>query len=157
VFSSACEFNSDILTDYRKHPKLTPEWAQWQKELHNLWASLNIIRVMKSRRMRWTGHVVRMEGMGNVNKISVAKPEGKTPLGRPWRWWEDDIREAFWEIGWESVDWMHLTQDRNQWRIVMKMIITFGLHKRRGNLNEWLLASQGLYSMESVSQSLKHF
>jgi hypothetical protein len=81
------------------------------EELHNLYASPNIIRVIKFRRMRWTGHVALM-GIRNVYKILVGKPEGMRPLGRPTRRWEDNIRMDFREIGWEGMDWIHLTQDR---------------------------------------------
>jgi hypothetical protein len=75
-----------------------PKWekAGWRRlhneELHNLYASLNIIRVIRSRRMRWAGKVPRMGEMRNTYKILVGKPEGKRPLGRPRRRWEDNIR-----------------------------------------------------------------
>jgi hypothetical protein len=72
------------------------ENGSWRKlhndELHNLYSSLNIVRVIKSRRMRWAGHVARMgEGRG-VYRILVGRPEGKRPLGRPRRRWEDNIK-----------------------------------------------------------------
>jgi hypothetical protein len=67
-----------------------------EDELHSLYSSPNIVRVIKSRRMRWAGHVARMgEGRG-VYRVSVGRPEGKRPLGRPGRRWEDNIS---WTLG----------------------------------------------------------
>ena len=75
----------------------------------------NIVRVVKSRRMRWAGHVARMgEGRG-VHRILVGKPEGKRPLGRPRRRWEDNIKMDL-EVGGGCGDWMELAQDRDRWR-----------------------------------------
>jgi len=73
-----------------------------------LYASRNIIMVIKSRRMRWVGHVVRTGEIRNVYKILVGEREGKRPLGRPRRRWENSIRKDLGESGWESVKWMHL-------------------------------------------------
>jgi hypothetical protein len=61
--------------------------------------------------------------MRNAYKILVGKPEGKGPLGRPRRRWEDDIRKDHKEIGWEDMDWMHLTRDRIQWRTVVNTVM----------------------------------
>jgi hypothetical protein len=67
--------------------------------LHNLYSSPNIVRMIKSRRMRWAGHVARMaEGRG-VYRVSVGRPEGKRPLGRPRRRWEDDFKMDLRETG----------------------------------------------------------
>jgi hypothetical protein len=85
------------------------------KELHNLYISPNIIRVMKSRRMRWVGHVSRMGETINAYNILVGKPEGKRTLGRSEHRCENNIRLYFRGVGWEGVDWMHLAQDRDQW------------------------------------------
>jgi hypothetical protein len=60
-------------------------------------------------------HVARVEKMRNAYRILIGKPEGKRPLGRPSRRWED-IRMDLREIGWEGVDWIHLAEDRGQWR-----------------------------------------
>jgi hypothetical protein len=76
-------------------------------------APLNVIRVIKSRRVRWTGHVARMGEVRNACSILVGKPEGKRPLGRLRRRWKDNIRTDLVEIWWEGVDWIHLAQDRN--------------------------------------------
>jgi hypothetical protein len=79
------------------------------EELHNLYASPNIIiRVIKSRMMTRATHVARIGVMRNKYNSMVGKPEGKKPLGRPRREWEDNIRMDTGEIGWEGVDWMHL-------------------------------------------------
>jgi hypothetical protein len=92
----------------------------WRKlhneELHNLYCSPSIIRMIKSRRMRLAGHVARMGLKRNAYRILVGKPEGKRPLGRPRRRWEDNIRMDHREIGWGDTDWIDLAQDRDQWR-----------------------------------------
>jgi hypothetical protein len=63
------------------------------EELHNLYSSPSIIRMIKSRRMRWASHVTRMRTKRNAYRILVGKPEGKRPLGRPRRRWEDSIKK----------------------------------------------------------------
>jgi hypothetical protein len=69
------------------------DWRKLHNEaLHNLYSSPNIIRLIKSRRMRWTGHVARMGETRNTYRILVGKPEGKRPLGRARRWWVDNIK-----------------------------------------------------------------
>jgi hypothetical protein len=83
------------------------------EELHNLYSSPNIIRMIKSRRMRWrgpVGGVVRR----NAYRLLEEKPEGKRPLGRPRRIWVDDIKMDFRGIGWGGMDWIDLAQDSDQ-------------------------------------------
>jgi hypothetical protein len=80
------------------------------EELNNLYASTNI-RVFKSRGIKLAGKAARIGEMRNEYKISVEKPEGKRPLGRPRRRWKDNIRKDLREMGWEDVDWIHLIQD----------------------------------------------
>jgi hypothetical protein len=81
-----------------KRDEVTGEWRKMHNvELHILYSSPNIIRQIKSRRMRWVGHVARMGEERNVCRVLMGKPEGKRPLGRPRRRWEDGIRM---EIGW---------------------------------------------------------
>jgi hypothetical protein len=70
------------------------------KELHNLYSSPDIIRQIKSRRMRWAGHVASMQEGGNIYRVLVGKPKGERPLGRPRRTWEDGIKMDLREIGW---------------------------------------------------------
>jgi hypothetical protein len=91
--------------------------GEWRKlhnvELHILYSSTNIIRQIKSRRMRWVGHVARMGEERKVFRVLVGKPEGKRPPGRPRHRWEDGIRMDLREIGCASVDWIQLAQDRD--------------------------------------------
>ena len=81
------------------------------------------VRVVKSRRMRWAGHVTRMgEGRG-VYRVLVGKPEGKRPLGRPRRRWEDIIKMDLQEMGGGCGDWMELAQDRDRWRALVSTVM----------------------------------
>ena len=83
----------------------------------------NIVQVVKSRRMRWAGHVARMgEGRG-VLRVLMGKPEGKRPLGRPRRRWEDNIQMDLREMGGVCGDWMELTQDRDRWRALVSTVM----------------------------------
>jgi len=89
------------------------------KELRDLYSLPSIVGVVKSRRMRSAGHVARMgEGRG-VYRVLVGKPEGKRPLGRPRRRWEDNIKMDLREVGGVG-DWMELAQDRDRWRALVK-------------------------------------
>jgi hypothetical protein len=84
-----------------KRNEVTGEWRKLHnEELHNLYSSPDIIRRVKSRRMRWAGHVARMGEERKVYKVLVGNPEGKRPLGRPRRRWEDGITMDLREIGW---------------------------------------------------------
>jgi hypothetical protein len=97
-----------------KRDEVTGEWRKlYNEELHNLYSS-DIIRQVKSKRMRWTGHVARMEEERKVYKVLVGNPERKRPLGRPRRSWEDGIRMDLREIGLWCVDWIRLAQDRDR-------------------------------------------
>jgi hypothetical protein len=85
--------------------KVTGEWRKLHNgELHNLYSSPDIIRQIKSRRMRWAGHVARMEEGRNVYRVLLGKLEGKRPLGRPRCRWEDGIKMDLGEIGWGGVE-----------------------------------------------------
>jgi hypothetical protein len=81
--------------------KVTGGWRKLHEELHNLYSSPNIIRMIEPRRMRWAGHVARMGKKRNAYSILVGKPEGKRPLGRPRRRWVDNIKIDLREIGWD--------------------------------------------------------
>jgi hypothetical protein len=84
-----------------KRDEVTGEWRKLHSgELHNLYTSADIIRQIKSRRMRWAGHVARMGEGRNVYRVLVGSPEGKRPLERPRRGWEDGIKMELMEIGW---------------------------------------------------------
>jgi len=76
-------------------------WGSLHDELHNLYASPNIIRVMTSRKIRWAWHVTYMGEMNNIDNILVGKPEGKRPLERPGHKWENNTRMYLRETGWE--------------------------------------------------------
>ena len=73
--------------------------------------------------MRWAGHVARMGEGRDVYRVLVGKPEGKRPLGRPRRRWEDNIRMDLREVGCGGVDWMELAQDRNRWRALASAVM----------------------------------
>jgi hypothetical protein len=85
------------------------------EELNDLYCSSNSVRVMKSRRMRWAGHVARMGENSGVYRVLVEKNEGKRTLGRPRRRQEDNIKMNFQEAGCGGVDWIELAQDRERW------------------------------------------
>jgi hypothetical protein len=93
------------------------------KELHNLYSSPNIVRVIKSRRMWWAGHVARMGERRGVYRVLVGRPEWKRPLGRPRRRWEDNIKIDLTEIGIDGVNWIQLAQDRVQWRAFVNTVM----------------------------------
>jgi hypothetical protein len=93
---------------------VTREWRKLHnKELRDLYSSPSISRIIKSRRMRWTGHVARKREKRNAYRLLLGKPEGKRPLGRPRRRRLDNIRMDLGEVGWSDVDWIGLAQDRN--------------------------------------------
>jgi hypothetical protein len=103
------------------------EDGSWRKlhndELHNLYSSPNIVRVIKSRRMRWAGHVARTgEGRG-VYKVLVGRPESKRPLGRPRRMREDNIMMDLREIRIDGAKWIRLAQYRVQWRTFVNTVM----------------------------------
>jgi hypothetical protein len=106
-----------------KRDVVAREWRKLHEELHILYPSPNINRQIKSRRMRLLGHVARVEEDRNVYKVLMGKPEGKRPLGRPWRRWEDGIRMDFRETGWGSVDWIQLAQDRDWWLVLVNTMV----------------------------------
>jgi hypothetical protein len=83
----------------------------------------DIIRQVKSRRMRWAGHVARMGEERKVYKVLVGKPEGKRPLGRPRRRWEGGVRMGLREIGLGGVDWIRLAHDRDRWPAVVNAVM----------------------------------
>jgi hypothetical protein len=97
-----------------KRDEVTVEWRNLHnEELNDLYFLPNIVRVVKSRRMRWAVHVARMEENRVVHRVLVGKPEGKRLLGRPRRIWEDNIKMDLQEFGGGGGDWMELAQDRD--------------------------------------------
>jgi hypothetical protein len=106
-----------------KRDEVTGEWRKLHnEELHDLYSSPSMIRIIKSRRMRWAGHVARMGERRNAYRLLVGKPEGKRLLGRPTRRWVDNIRMDLGEVRWGDVDWIGLAKDRNRWRAVANLV-----------------------------------
>jgi hypothetical protein len=93
------------------------------EELRDLYSSPSIIRIIKSRRMRWAGHVARMVEKRNACRLQVGKPERKRPLGRPRCRWVANIRIDLGEVGWSDMDWIGLAQDRNRWRALVNSVL----------------------------------
>ena len=89
------------------------------------------MRVVKLRRMRWAGHVARMEDGRGVQRVVVGKPEGKRPMGRPRRRWKDNIKMDLQEVGAGCGDWMELAQDRDRWRALMSTVMNIRVPRMR--------------------------
>jgi hypothetical protein len=107
-----------------KRDEVTGGWRKLHnEELHGSYSSPSIIRVIKARRMRWTGHVARMGELRGAYNSLVGRPEGRRPLGRPRRRWEDNIKMDLMKIGFGDVDWIHLAQDRDRWRAVVNTVM----------------------------------
>jgi hypothetical protein len=107
-----------------------PKWEEdgWLRklnndELHSLYSSPNIVRVIKSRRMRWAGHVARMGEGGGVYSVLVGRPECKRSLRRSRRRWEDNIKTDLREIGIDGANWIQLGRDRVQWRTCVNTVM----------------------------------
>ncbi|KAJ4432555.1 hypothetical protein ANN_21178 [Periplaneta americana] len=97
-----------------KRDEVTGEWRKLHNtELHALYSSPDIIRNIISRRLRWAGHVARMGEFRNAYRVLVGRPEGKRPLGRPRRRWEDNIKMYLREVGYDDRDWINLARDRD--------------------------------------------
>jgi hypothetical protein len=103
----------------------------WRKllneELHGLYSSPSIVRVIKARRLRWAGNVARMGEVRDAYSILVGRPKGRRPLGRPRRRWEDNIKTDFREIGFGDVDWIRWVQDRERWRALVNTVMNLRL------------------------------
>jgi hypothetical protein len=107
-----------------KRDEVTGKWRKLHNEkLNNLYCSTNIVRVIRSRRMRWAGHVARMGEEGGVYRVLVGKPERKGPLGRPRLRWEDNIKMDLREVGCSCGDWMELAQDRDRWCALVSVVM----------------------------------
>jgi len=108
-----------------KRDEVTEEWRKLHNgELRDLYSLPNIVRVVKSRRMRLAGHVARMGEERGVHRVLVGKPEGKRPLGRPRRRWENNIKMDLREVG-RGGGRMELAQDRDRWRALVNMVMSF--------------------------------
>jgi hypothetical protein len=107
-----------------KRDEVTGEWRKLHnEELHDLYSSPSIIRIIKSRRMRCAGHVARMGEKRNAFRLLVGKPERKKPLGRPRRRWVDNIKIDLGEVRWGDLDWIGLAKDRNRWRAFVNSVL----------------------------------
>ena len=105
---------------------VTGEWRNLHnEELNDLYSSPNIVRVIKSTRMTWAGHVARMDEGRDVHKVLVGKTRGKRPLGRPRRRWEDNIKMDLQKVERGCGDWMKLAQDRDSWRALVSTVMNF--------------------------------
>jgi len=93
------------------------------EELNDLYSSSNNFRGEKSRRMRWAGHVARMRKGRGLCSVSMGKPEGKRPLGRSRRRWEDNIKMDLQEVGCGCMDWIEPAQDRDRWRTLVSAVM----------------------------------
>ena len=110
-------------------PKRNGVTGEWRKlhneELNDLYCSPNIVRVIKSRRMRWAGHVASMEEGRGVYRSLVVKSEGQRPLGRPRLRWEDNIKMDLQEVGRRCGNFVELAQDRDRWRALVSTVMNF--------------------------------
>jgi len=108
-----------------KRDEVTDEWRRLHsEELNDLYSSLNIVRAVKSGRMRWAGHVAGMGERRGVHRVLVGKPERKRPLGRPRHRWENNIKKDFREVG-GCGPWMELAQDSDRWRALVNTVMKF--------------------------------
>jgi hypothetical protein len=109
-----------------KRDEVTGEWRKLHnEELNDLYFLPNIVEVVKSRRMRWAGHVARMGEDRGVHRVLVGKPEGKRPLGRPRCRWVDNIKMVLQEVGGGHVDWMELAQSLDRWWALVGTVMNF--------------------------------
>jgi hypothetical protein len=107
-----------------KRNEVTREWRKIHNEgLHDLYSSPTILLLIKSRRMRWAGHVARMADGRGVYRVLVGKPEGKRPLGRPRGRWEDNIKMGLQKVVCGSMDWIKLAQKRDRWRELVNAVM----------------------------------
>jgi hypothetical protein len=101
--------------------------GSWRKlhndELHSLYSSPNIVRVIKSSRMRWAGQVARIREGRGVYRVLVGRPEGMRPLGGPRRRWDDNIKMDLRDIAIDGANWIQVAQDRIQWRAFVNMVM----------------------------------
>jgi hypothetical protein len=107
-----------------KRDEATGDWRRRHNaELNDLSSSQHSIRVLKSSRLRWAGHAARVgEGRGAYQSL-VGRPEGRRPLGRPRRRWEDNIKMEIREVGWGGMNWIELSQDRDRWRALVNAVM----------------------------------
>ncbi|KAJ4449870.1 hypothetical protein ANN_01276 [Periplaneta americana] len=127
--------------------EITGEWRKLHNaELHPLYSSPDIIRNIKSRRLIWAGHVARMGESRNAYRVLVERPEGKRPLGRPRRRWEDNIKMDLRGVGYDGRDWINLAQDRDQCRAYVRAAINLRIgdldDNRESDTHMWAILPQ---------------
>ena len=106
--------------------EVTEEWTKLHnEELNDLYSSPNIVHVIKLRIMRWAEHVAHMGERRGVCRLLVGKPEGKRPLGRPRRRWEDNIKMDLQEVECGGMGWIELAQDRDRWQTLVNAVMNF--------------------------------
>jgi len=111
-----------------KRDEVTGEWRKLCNEEHNdLYSSPNIVRVIKSRRMRWAGHVACTGERSGIYRVLVGKPEGKRPFVRPRHRWEDNIKMYLQEVGCGGTDWIELAQERDRWWAPVNAVMNLGV------------------------------
>jgi hypothetical protein len=119
-----------------KRNEVTGEWKKLHNEnLNDLYSLPNIVLIVKSRRMRWVGHVARIGEVRGVHRVLVGKPEGKRPWGRPRSRWEDHIKMYLQEVGWGCGDWMELAHDRDRWRAFVSTVKNLRVPKKCGGIS----------------------
>jgi len=116
-----------------KRDEVTREWRKLHHEELNDLYSPNIVRVIKSRRMRWAGHVARMGEVRGVYRGLVGKSGEKRPLGRPRHRWEDNIKMDLQVVGCGGMDWIELAEDRDKWRELVNAVMNLRVVQNAGN------------------------
>ena len=117
-----------------KRDEVTGEWRKLHnEELNDIYSSPNIVRVIKSRRMRCAGDVARTGEGRDVYRVLVGKPDGKRPMGRLRHRWEGNIKMDLQEVGCGSMDWTELAQDRDSWRELVNMVMNLRVPSNAGN------------------------
>jgi len=107
-----------------KRDDVTGEWRKLHnEELSDLYCSPHVVRVIKSRRMKWVGNVAQMGESRDVYRVLVGKTERKRPLGRPRRRWEDNIKIYLQKVGCWSKDWIDPAEDRDRWRALVSAVM----------------------------------